>query len=191
MFLITTPSHSSMHAYFISFQNQFKIMLVISRRFLALLSIKCQFSQVGCSILRELLLQEATQEVLGLDVVNQIIFISKNGEEKYLKITSFFMFQKKFFKLQKFVKKNLPTTITIFTSFNHIMGSPQSFENLQTCQELQIGYPLCSVQMNAYLDISFVRAIKCSYDIQLTYNHTGFYCTKLIIFLFKNLWAMG
>ncbi len=108
MFLITTPSHSSMHAYFISFQNQFKIMLVISPRFLALLSIKCQLSQVGCSILRELLLQEATQEVLGLDVVNQIIFISKNGEEKYLKITFFFIFQKKFFKLQKFVKKIYP-----------------------------------------------------------------------------------
>jgi hypothetical protein len=72
--------------------------------------------------------------MLGLDVANQIIFISKNGEEKNLKITFFFfffsIFQKKKIKLQKFVKKKtLPTVITIPTGFNHIMGSHQNFEN--------------------------------------------------------------
>jgi hypothetical protein len=46
---------------------------------------------VGYSIFTEVLLQVATEEVLGLDVVNLIMFISKNGE-KIPKNHTFFTF---------------------------------------------------------------------------------------------------
>jgi hypothetical protein len=43
--------------------------------------------------------------MLGLDVANQIIFISKNGEEKYLKIKFFFHFPKKKNQVAKICEK--------------------------------------------------------------------------------------
>jgi hypothetical protein len=68
--------------------------------------------------------------VLGLDVVNQIIFISKNGR-KILENHFFFHFSKKILQVAKICEKKIYPPLSQFLQV--LITSwvpPQSFENL-------------------------------------------------------------